>query len=176
MAFSPVVALLDNDNEVPYVSCQKLMERALESKELAGNLRRSTEVTTAKPPQNLTVFCIVGADNACDCREANRLIGAHLLTLPMHHHESVIPFLCDTNDPKSITKTVLVLYDRAAEEADVAHLLQEGGVNKMVADLARVPKQPSLRELTDLVINGDVASVKHRVQTVTTGNAPAASH
>lgn len=175
VSFSPVVALSENSNEVPYISYRRLMERAQESAELAQNLRRSTEVTTAHPPQNLTVFSIVGADNACDCIEANRLIGAHVLTLPMHHHESIIPFLCDTSDPKSITKTVLVLYDRAAEEADVTHLLQEGGVNKMIADLARVPKQPSLKELVDIVIKGDVESVKRRVQTVTTDNVAAVS-
>jgi hypothetical protein len=132
IAFSPVVALSENTNEVPYISYRQLIERAQKSPELAQNLRLSTKVTTAAPPHNLSVFCIVGADNHCDCVEANRLVGARILALPMHHHESVIPFLCYTSDSKAVTKTVLILYDKAAEEADVAHLLQDGGVSNMI--------------------------------------------
>ncbi|BCH67670.1 hypothetical protein RvVAT039_pl05030 (plasmid) [Agrobacterium vitis] len=168
LAFSPVVMLSDNPNDVPYVSYQKLMERAQTTPDLAENLRQSTQVITADPPPNLTAFCIVGADNQCDCAEASRLIGAHILTLPMHHHETVIPFLCDTSDARAVTKTVLVLYDRAAEEADVAHLLEKGSVDKMIADLSRVPKQPRLDELTNLVIKGDASIVR---QAVTTASA-----
>lgn len=166
VAFSPVVVLSENANEVPYISYRQLMERAQNSQELAENLRRSTKVTTADPPDNLTVFCIVGAENHCDCVEAKRLVGAHILALPMYHHESVIPFLCDTSDSKAVTRTVLVLYDKAAEEADVAHLLQEGGIDKMIADLSRVPKQARLSELTDFVIKGDITSIRELVKTV----------
>ncbi|WP_246735762.1 alpha/beta hydrolase-fold protein [Agrobacterium sp. a22-2] len=166
VAFSPVVVLSENANEVPYISYRQLMERARNSQKLAENLRRSTKVTTADPPDNLTVFCIVGAENHCDCVEAKRLVGAHILALPMYHHESVIPFLCDTSDSKAVTRTVLVLYDKAAEEADVAHLLQEGGIDKMIADLSRVPKQARLSELTDFVIKGDITSIRELVKTV----------
>lgn len=175
LAFSPVVMLSENPNDLPYVSYKKLMERAQAMPELAENLRQSTHVITANPPSNLTAFCIAGADNHCDCVEAGRVIGAHILTLPMHHHETIIPFLCDTSDPRAVTRTVLVLYDRAAEEVDVAHLLEKGSVDKMIADLSRVPKQPRLDELTNLIINGDALRVRQAVTTESAGSFPSGS-
>lgn len=163
LAFSPVVVLADNTNDVPYVSYKQLQERAQQSEQLAEQLRISTEVATSKLPDNLTVFCFFGAENRCDCIEAERLDGAHLFPLPMHHHESVIPFLCDTSDPKAVSRTVLLLYDRAAEQADIAHLLEKGAIDKMIADLSRVPRQLSLSKLTELIVKEDIGDFKEVV-------------
>lgn len=164
LAFSPVVILSGNTNEVPYVSYKNLMERAQTSPELNANLRLATQVITANPPPNLEAFCIVGADNTCDRTEVSRLARAHILTLPMQHHETIIPFLCDSSDPRAVSKTVLLLYDRAADEADISHLLQKGSVDKMIADLSRVPRQPRLNILTDLIMEGDVAKLRRAVE------------
>ncbi|MCF1495773.1 hypothetical protein GOZ83_11985 [Agrobacterium vitis] len=161
LAFSPVVALHANTNDVPYVSYRRLQERARDSAHLTEQLRISTDVTTSKPTTNFKVFCFFGVGNRCDCIEAERLDGAHLLPLPMYHHESVIPFLCDTSDPKAVSRTVLVLHDKAAEEADVAHLLEKGAVDKMIADLSRIPKQPGLSELAELVAKDDIAALRN---------------
>lgn len=159
LAFSPVVVLHDNRNELPYTSYQRLMEEAQASEQLAADLRVATEVVTSEPPRNLAVFCILGSGNRFDCVEVLRIQGAHIFTLPMRHHESIIPFLCDTSDPKAVTRTVLVLHDKAAEQADVAHLLEEGAVDAMIADLSGVPKQPGLDHLADLIMTGNAGEI-----------------
>lgn len=145
LVFSPIVNLNKNINNLKIPSYLRMLEAAERNKKLKSNLDASSYTVTSFPPNTLSVYTVYGAGHPTDGKESLSLIGAKHLALPMYHHESILPFLCDTTDQQAITKTVLLLHDKAAEEHDIAHLLSEGANDALISDISGVPKQPKLR-------------------------------
>lgn len=150
VAFSPQAAVWPPNPELPYKTYKKMIATAEAGDKL---LQSDLELFGTKPQlgghRNASYFISYGNRNRLDVKQVRELgkFKATLEPLPMSSHTSMVPYLCNANDPEKARRVVTQMISRMDSDSDLAFDINSGPKMKLFHEIMEMLPRPYLPDL-----------------------------
>lgn len=151
LCFGPQTRIYPENPRVRFPSYKKLLELALDDRDIAADLARYGDVTHVPSTTRATI--VFGDDNTNDRLEAESVSGesVSLVRLSLKTHSVVLPFLVDNTDRAAVTDIVDSLTQAASKQQDLQSSMRSSAI---VDEIMKLPRTKSLATLCQEALSG----------------------
>lgn len=161
VVFSPQTYVWPPNPHIPYLSYKKMVASAKKgNKDLEADLKEFGTAPLIDGHANLCWLVMYGNRNRFDAKAIHSLGKGRVMLepLPMSSHSTILPFLCNANDPTRVQRLVAELTSKADQDGDIAFDVASASNSKLFNEIINMLPRPDLRDLIIWLRNLDEAT------------------